>query len=805
MAQTRRASGVEENHRRNTLRRAQGMHLAASLFALDEILMEPRVLAPPPIIEPGMKAPPENSVTLTIPYLPTWPELAATYNAPTLSIPEAMSGGSNIAIIGQPGVGKSVALAHIASLAANQHESMKELVPFHMHVADLQLPVKDEKNILNPIIDAISEYAPVFDLTRIPAFVQGVFKGGYALFLVDGFDELTPEGQGVVSEYLKLILKTYPKTRLIITGTPEYLDGLIPIGFVPLSLVTWNQRQMDAFIQRWSELWAQYVALESWAQTGPEVDSLLLNSWINTDNHGLTPLELTLKVWGAYAGDSLGPHVLESIATHIRRVSPNNVPIAALETLAMQIVLNSQPIFDPRAAREWVKSFELPDEKTVDGEQPADENAQAPEESEEDKKAAKQKKKKKKQDAAPAPTSGVLNKLISAGLLVSHPYNQMRFLHPVFGSYLAGHALSAYNADEALLNQSDWTGKNLALRYLASHGDVSGIVQNMLEWSRLPMHRPLLTVSRWLRYAPRNAPWRGKLMGTLANLLQTEGLPLALRGQALAAFMTSGDPAAATLFRQLMSSASPDLVQLAALGSGVMRDVKAIPVLGGLARSSSISSRRAACLALVAIGVTEAMEVVADILLTADEESRRAAAEALANDPGEGYAMLKDGVGMEDIPLRRAIIYGLARVYEPWALELTQKLQVDDQQWIVRNAATEAVEAQTIANTPRIPHPLKPPSETPWLIEFAGKNGTGITPGSPATDVLLLALHTNEAEVRLAALPYLKFTPSEGVIGKIYDAMYADDPEMREYAYQVVWELGTSGIKLPNPTQYGLG
>ena len=46
-AQTRRTTGLEDNHRRITLRRAQGMHLASSLFSLDEILQEPRLIAPP--------------------------------------------------------------------------------------------------------------------------------------------------------------------------------------------------------------------------------------------------------------------------------------------------------------------------------------------------------------------------------------------------------------------------------------------------------------------------------------------------------------------------------------------------------------------------------------------------------------------------------------------------------------------------------------------------------------------------------------------------------------------------------------
>ena len=83
VAQTRKSSTVEENHRRVTLRRAQGMHVAAQLFALDEIILEPLLIMPPARVEPG--APPafEDVITQTLPYLPSWPEIAAAYHAPT--------------------------------------------------------------------------------------------------------------------------------------------------------------------------------------------------------------------------------------------------------------------------------------------------------------------------------------------------------------------------------------------------------------------------------------------------------------------------------------------------------------------------------------------------------------------------------------------------------------------------------------------------------------------------------------------------------------------------------------------------
>ncbi|MBI3738751.1 MAG: NACHT domain-containing protein, partial [Chloroflexi bacterium] len=473
----------------------------------------------------------EDAVTLTMPYLPAWPEFAAIYNAPTLSLGQAISGGMNLVIVGQPGTGKTVALAHLASLAANRSESLgalKDSIPFLLHVADLKLPVNDAKDVLNQIADLVSEHASVLDLGRIPGFVQQSFRSGRALFLLDGFDELTPEGQQTVSDYLRLLLKEYPKTRIVTTGAPEYIDGLISLRFAPIAMAGWNNQDQARFIAKWSELWTQYVAVEAWAQTGPEqVDPILINTWLSTDNQGFTQFELTLKVWGAYAGDALGSHILEAIATHIRRLAPSNTPLAALEALAMQVTLTAQPVFDPRRARDWVKSFEPPEE--IDGEAPVEETAGTEE--------VKTEPGKKKRKSAPAPTPGLLGKMASSGLVISHANNKMRFIHPVIGGFLAGRALAGLKADETLLNQPDWAGKILAMRYLASNGDVSGLVKNMLEWSRLPMHRPMLTAARWLRDAPRDAPWRGKLMASLAELLQTEGLPLSLRWQALAAFV----------------------------------------------------------------------------------------------------------------------------------------------------------------------------------------------------------------------------------------------------------------------------
>jgi len=506
-SQVRRTSGLEDNHRRLTLRRAQGMHLAASLFSLDEILQEPRLIAPPVQVEPGKTGIQEDVISQTLPYMPMWPELASTYRAPTLGLVEAITGGSNVVIVGAAGAGKTVALAHLASLAANLKVQLEagvnkvDAVPYLYHIPDLQFPHDASKDPLYNILNAASERAPIFDQGRLPGFVQQTFKSGSALLLIDGFDELEPQSQTQVTEWFKALSQTYPNVRIVTTGCADQLNGLIGLDFHPLVLTSWDARRITQFIEQWGQQWSQTVALEVWSQTGPEqVDPILLNSWLGYENAHLTPFELTLKVWGAYAGDSLGPRVLDAIATHIRRIAPSGTPLAALELLAMQVVLTLQPIFDSGKARAWVKQYDIVEEQPIEGTETVKTITQ-----EKIELTDSQRIKLKKSKAAEVPSTGLLGKLVESGLLVSHSNSKLRFLHPILNGYLAGQAVGDNEADVTLAAQADWNGKTVAMHYLAARGDASAIADYMLKESALPLHSFTFTLARWLRDAPKQA------------------------------------------------------------------------------------------------------------------------------------------------------------------------------------------------------------------------------------------------------------------------------------------------------------
>jgi HEAT repeat protein len=785
-------NSIEEHYRQMILIQAQGLHLAAPLFSLDEILEPPLLLAPPPRVEPGLPLNNEDIVDVTIPYLPAWPELASIYQAPTLTLSEALSGNSDIVLVGQTGMGKTVALASLASRLARkepQEGLPPDTIPFLIHVADLDLPIKKD-NLLNGLIDFVAEKAPVFDLPRIPDFIRRVFSEGKALLLLDGTDELTPDGLKNAVDFIRAIKRTYPKTRMITTASSEYLDGLVSLNFIPFALSAWSSDQRVTFLEKWGDLWKQHVAVETWAQSSDQVDPLLLNGWLIGDNRASTPLEFTLKVWAAYAGDIRGPCLIDALDAHVRRLTPANAPREALESLALQVNLAAEPIFDPRKAREWVKSFE-PNEP-----EPIEDPVQV------ENKDAKPGKKDQK-DQPKSPSLGLITKMAESGLLSQHRNNHMRFMHPIFGGFLAGRLLAGYT--DAVLEQPPWIGKYLAMQFLAAQGDATSLSNALVSQIDRPLSRNLLIVARWLRDAPMQAAWRGQAMAKLAELMRQNGQPLGLRGQALAAFVRCGDPGSVVLFRQLLSSQDPELLQLAALGSGALRDVKSTEMLASLLNHPSPNVQRAACLGLASIGTTAAMDALASALLHGDESLRRFAAEAMSIHPGEGHKMLREGAGMkEDLNVRRAVAFGLGRIRRPWADELLNQIQLEDDQWVVRNAALEMLEDRRKPNT-HIPRRIPPPSESPWLIAFAGKQGLGISPDVPPTDLLLLALKSEDLEVRLAALPYLRMLPKEGVFGALYQAMYAGEPELREAVFQTISEMAARGVDVPDPVQFGVG
>ncbi|MFN3742258.1 MAG: HEAT repeat domain-containing protein [Anaerolineales bacterium] len=783
----RRALGIEVRYRQCVLLRAQGMHLAAPLFALDEIVLPPKVLAPPIEPWPGEEMPPHDVVETTIPYLPWWPELGTTFGAPTLEMRDLLQSEAPLALLAPTGYGKTVALAYLASLLAREDERLGEkrnALPILLHVSDLALPLEEGGSPLDPILAALRGQYPDLNASQLSALIQSAVRRGTAVLLLDGYDELPPEGQQQVSQFLLALRRAAPSMLILTTLSPEQMDGLLGLGFTPLALRSWDRHQRLEFLRRWGEIWEREIAKEVWGEMPlPEVDGLLLNLWLENSLENLSPLELTLKVWGAYAGDMNGLTVQAALLAHIHRLLPSDLPGGAAEMLAVQEISNLQPHFSLREARTWLRDFEPPEAVEAENDEGI--------------------KPSRKKPSLPKPSLGAIGKLIESGLIRTLAREKVAFIHPGLGYFLAARGLAAYGMEEILASQPEWSGKWGTLTYLLAESENTELSASLLKQDMPPLYRLIFLLGGALRLVPPKSSWRGKLLVRLGKIFQDETLPFSQRAEAMVALALSGDPGSAALFRHYLNSTVSETLCLAALGSGLMRDEKATDALNALLSASSDERvQAAACLALVAIGTQTALEHVARALLHGDENIRRIAAEALANDPFEGYAALQDGLTHEDVLLRRAVVYGLARVREPWAIESLQKTHMEDEHWMVRNAAAGVLEQMAHVRS-RLPRRLTPPSETPWLLEFAAKQGVGITPGSPAVELLLQVLRSGEEDQRFAALSYLKRHPDEGLYSALYPILYDPTSPLREAVYRTLWEIAWSGEKLPHPQEYG--
>ncbi len=787
---TSRLKRRTEEWRRWVAKESQGAHLASPLFPLDAVLVPPKVVARMPAYFPQGVNRPEDIALTAVPYTPDFPELASLYHVPTLTLPEALQNGANLLLWGRYGSGKSTALAYLALLLARRDPKMGDLadaLPVLVHVADLPLPLDDGADPLDALFTALGRRVPERLMRALRYQIPAMLQEGQMLLLIDGADEMAPTRQPALAAFLRRLMKAYPRIRMVVAASPEHHDGLLALGLRPVTLALWSETEAQTFLRRWGKAWQREIVpmMEAAAEESlpaADLDPLLLNRWLLTAEPAYHPLELTLKAWAAYAGDALGPSYEDAVWAYIRRMLPEEPDRAlpALEALALQLTLGSG---DAVAEKEAGK------DKTL-WEDSADEETESAE-------LAETKGKR------PPKVRRLLPSLLESGLLVAYNDERIGFVHPTVRAYFAARALTE-GGESRLLRGDWWEGRTETLGFLSLLERGASVSAGLLERDDILVHAGVLAAGRALSYGG-DATWRGEVLRALASLITDLSLALNLRARAVVALALSGEKGIGALFRKIMGHQDLTVRWLAALGAGAVRDTKAVDALLGLLYDPSRAVQRAAALALVAIGTDEALEGLAAVLLSGDDLQRRIAAEALANHPQEGYPTLKEAVGMEDdLRVRRAAVYGLARVPEPWAQEILAKVQVEDSQWVVRDAAAAVLE-QAKQPSPCIPKPLEPLHEAPWLIAFAAEHGMGVAPGQPALTLLHKVLAEGTSEQKEAALERVPYLPGEDWTREVYNILYGRASALRDAAFDAVWTLHISGVTLPSPVQFGFG
>jgi len=589
--------------------------------------------------------------------------------------------------------------------------------------------------------------------------------------------------------------------RIVIAASPYFQDGLTGLGIVSLGLSAWGSAQRKEFLERWSTAWEQHIAPEAAKLSDKTpISHLLINHWLIVDRGFPTPMEWTLKVWGAYAGD-LVPGSCSAMETLTSRLVGGFVTRESLAILAREFLIRKEVAIPYSDLDKLLTGLspETPAPALIEDQeaQPTPNREEIEEPS-----AQTQKTPKGKRDVILSVGEQILESLVKAGILVEHGGSRIRFISPAILGYLAAPHISIQDIPH-LLDHPYWSANHQALRYIAARGQDTSWIEPFIQSEPSPLFIPLLAASRWLSDAPASASWRGVVFRNLLNGIQNESLPVSLRARMAAAFVCSNDPSAPKLFKQLLSARMPVVRQLAVLSLGAWGDPSNVGDLISLIGDIEQTIRNAACLALVALHTDSALNSVADVLLNGDEKLRQTAAESLVYLPKQGPEIILEATKVKDLLTRRAAVFGLLQIRETWSKEILEKLAVEDGQWVVRNAAAQALEAFQ-GKDPRVPSPLPEPHESPWLVGFAGKRGIGLSAYQSPIDVIMLALQSGTIEDQLTALRYLKDYPDENVVLAVYNVFYGEQPELKDAALMTIWHWTLGGVKLADPAALGI-
>ncbi len=764
-----------EKYNTQVFLRAQSLHLLANLFPLDDVLVLPGLIPPPVQLSPDFTGVSNSLVHLELPYLPDWGEFLAPYSVKSLPVTEVLRGGLSIAIIGQPGTGKTFALASLCSLVARKASATGYLnhnLPVLIHARDLiEFPSTDDP--LQQLRAIVSSYHPDIPAPKLESMLRDAFLQKSVLLFIDGLDELPRNLIQECQEDIKLLAAQFTEIKFVLTGPADFLDGFLEMGAYPLAISHWNRLLRSKFITKLTRAYFKHFETEiTDEQRENRLQSLL--SWSQDQDSTFTPLETTIQTISALAGLDVGKTSFDIMQNYINHLVPSSSTKASLEVLAYQTIISENPIINKYEIDHYVPELSRTSEPETGPIQ-----------------------------AEVGKASKALSLVSKRMVLQPTNHGNVIFTHPVFLGFLASNALIRNGQCQAVFNQPDWSAKELSLKYLSHLIDISQYIQLDQMDEEAPLYRQLFMTSHWLRECKQGAIFRPQIMRRLAQILNNDNQPFTVRARATAGLVFANEKNIVGLFKQYCDSSSPVIRRLSALACGILQDPTTIKKLSELLGDPEPSVRNAAAMALAGFNHTQAQELTAQVLLQADESMRRIAAEMLTLNQAEGIQTLKDGVAYKDILVRRACIYALGLLHEKWSVELLKKLQTEDGQWVIRNTAAQMLE--NISNIDaHIPRKQPEAYLAPWLIAYAGRNGEGISPTISPLPLLIRVLANGSDDEKIGAMEYLGWSSEEGVVARLYDAIYQRQSNVREHALYTLWKISLSGIHFPSIKKFGL-
>ncbi|MFN8451118.1 MAG: HEAT repeat domain-containing protein [Anaerolineae bacterium] len=824
------------------IEQCETMHIAGRFANLTDIIIEPRFLPSPEFAAPPENDV-VQSVYRVVPNIPDHPYLQAPFNIETLSINELGTGANALALLGVQGSGRTTALLTIAlhslgkvrfvpprdavqerldaeeakleekeravrvqervvmeqrarerlaneaglAFDKNADEELKNavplfnrLMPVYVHAADLNATSREFGSEADPaehLVRAVQYSVKRVTASTIPRNLYSRLNRGQVLLLLDGYDDLPEDERPAVLVWLKAYLEQYRQNFLIVAGPAKGYGPLLRVGLTPVFMRPWSDLDIQRAAERWAEAWSQFGRKRRKSGTpDPEVVERA-----QIYSRGLTPLEVTLKLWSTYADDAKRIGIDGWLRSYMRRHVANVDELIGQMSLIGALQLDEGFISSSRLQALAIggeiatkKAQPSAEETGADGKRPVDTETASPQ-------------------------GRLLGQLRREGLLIRYRGDRYQFRHPLLAAYLGSLAIKDASLDQlrSKAGQPSWS---TAIAYSAMTRSLDELVRERMKTAPDLLLDNVVEMSRWLAYAEATVEWRGPVLNHLGNQLLAPSQYPYLRERVAAALIDSRDKNALLIFRRAARNMDGDIRRLACLGMGALGDPEALRDLSPLMNDQDANVQLAAGMALGAIGTEEALRPMVIALTSGTEQLRQAMAEAFAAMPKVGYPTLYDAVSDEDFLLRRAAIFGLRRLRTTWALVAIYRTFLEDEQWYVRSAAQQAFQELTYGRSASLTEAYPKPENIVWLQSWAARQGENVPPGEAANQMLLRALTEGDAPIRTLAASNMGQLGMADTMRALYAALRDGREEVRSTAHKALGELQLQiGYPLPAP------
>ena len=754
---------TEDSYRHGLVEVLQKEHLSGQFFALDEIAISPKFILPDSKLFPTLKED-LNEQTVSkrwVPFIPTAINGISMIADQLIDYEGILTEKQRLLVHGEAGVGKSFALAWLALELAKESDAFGQLtgkVPFFFQAG----AVIDYLDGLN---DTEEDKVPPFYLnaasTANRRFFRQCVDTNRAIFFIDNVDELNFEDQKRVYEWLgnnDFIGKHAP--LLISTGNGK-LPDVEKLGVFPVALAKFDEARAREFLLQWSQLWQKFVADDSF---GESMLALVQNEWLVDGLNVLKPLDLTLRTLAIYLNDVVSAYTTDVLKAYVyREFEGNPMALRILSALAVRLHAKHQIWFQQSDLEEVYQDLVK---------------------------------------SSSEETSGInvprVRAFLESGLFVSTKNartESYRFVHQSLLAFLIsesdeiGDVIAGLPAD-----WSQWEIPLEVLRVSMHHSSAKDAISKILSASKAYSQKDLLDVFGLLPNIKPSSMLFGALLKNIQNSMRSLNLSKIHKYKLLDALVPVGRKYTKNIYYPMMKSADAFQQRLAILGCGYNKDKKAAKAIYSVGTQHHGVNYDAASLALSLISSVESIDLLAKYLLSEDFRLQKTAAEALGLNSSQGHAILKEGLALETLSVRRACCYGLAHIHEDWSIETLKDLEINDMEWIVQSAASSTLEfldkPKFVFGSYQLMHNI------PWLIEFASQYDVGVSVGESSNKMMFDAVVKGKENFAKAALQYYFYHPSDfkPFMNKLTTLIEKSnhDEFLQEKFYALLWQNETA-------------